>query len=329
MSTALAIFQRQDLAITASPHINELTESVLATSALIGKVESPAKNEQATCALRGIKTLLKGIEDARKATKEPFLNTCREIDGLAKKLAKELEAEAIRVANLQSDFAAEELRKAREAQRLAEEAARKIEEERLAEQRRIEAEQRRIEAEARAKAEAEAARVRAEIAKAEAEARAKAEALMKAAKTEADRIEAEARARRQAEAAAARAESDRIAAEARAKAELERIAAEAEAAKKRNDELQLQALEASRPTEAASKAMGQTVREDWDFEVTNIWDVVRTNPGLVEVTLRKRETRECIEALARTGAEPRIPGLRITKKVKVGVRLNAGKTLDV
>ena len=285
MSAALAIFQRQDLAITASPHINELTESALATSALIGKVESPQENEQATNALRGIKTLLSGIEKARKETKEPFLNTCREIDGLAKKLAKELETEALRVANLQSDFAAEELRKAREAQRLAEEAARKIEEERLAEQRRIEAEQRRIEEEARAKAEAEAK--------------------------------------------AAKSDDDRIAAEARAKAEMERIAAEAEAAKKRNDELQLQALEASRPTETASKATGQTVREVWDWEVTNVWDLVRVNPGLVKVEPRSREIGECIEALARTGAEPRIPGLRITKRVKVGVRLNAGKTLDV
>lgn len=227
MSTALAIFQRQDLAITASPHINELTESALATSALIGKVESSAENEQATCALRGIKTLLKGIEDARKATKEPFLNTCREIDGLAKKLAKELEAEALRVSNLQSDFAAEELRKARA-----------IEEARAAE----------------------------------------------VAKIEAD-------------------------------ATLE-------------PELKAQAIEAATSVPAPSKPQGQTVREDWEFEVTNIWDVVRTNPGLVEVTLRKRETRECIEAIARTGAEPRIPGLRITKKVKVGVRLGT-KTLDV
>lgn len=329
MSTALAIFQRQDLAITASPHINELTESALATSALIGKVESPAKNEQATCALRGIKTLLKGIEDARKATKEPFLNTCREIDGLAKKLAKELEAEAIRVANLQSEFAAEELRKAREAQRLAEEAARKIEEERLAEQRRIEAEQRRIEAEARAKAEAEAARVRAEIAKAEAEARAKAEALMKAAKTEADRIEAEARARRQAEAAAARAESDRIAAEARAKAELERIAAEAEAAKKRNDELQLQALEASAPKPSKWLAPGQTAPEVWKWEVTDMHLLNNTSPGLVRREANTQEINDTIKALALVNKEPKIQGLRIWKEVKVGVRLNAGRTLDV
>lgn len=143
------------------------------------------------------------------------------------------------------------------------------------------------------------------------------------------RVEAEARAKAAAEMAAARNAADRAAAEARAKAEQARIAAEAEARQKIEAERAAQQLQAIPAAIVGNKAAGQVVREVWDFEVSNVWDLVRARPDLVSIEPRRREIGEAVALMAATG-EPKIPGLRIWKEVKAGVRLGAErKSIDV
>jgi hypothetical protein len=227
LNTAIAIFQRSELTVTKTDGVDFLIESALSRSALIGKVETPEENVKATEALKSIKSVLKQIEDARKATKEPGLEFCWRVDGLAKQLASELEPEALRVANLQSEFAAEELLKAREAEQLR-------------------------------------------------------------------------------------------------AAELDKVEADTSIP----DELKAQAMEAVGPPVSIAKAAGQTVRETWEFIVTDIWLLARMSPGLVRITPNTQEINDTIAKLAMSG-EPKIPGLSIKKAVKVGVRLDKTTTVDV
>ncbi len=228
MNTAITIFQRSDLTVSKSPGVDDLIESALSRSALIGKVETSDENEVANGAMLGIKSLISGVEKAHKEGKRDPLKLCQRYDELKREILKPLEEEYARLGDLMADYVKAKLDMDRAAQALRS----------------------------------------AEIAKIEAD------------------------------------------------ATLE-------------PELKTQAIEAVTSVPAPEKPQGQTVREEWEFDVTNIWDVVRANPGLVEITLRKRETRECIEAIARTGAQPKIPGLRIWKEVKVGVRLDKARTVDV
>lgn len=143
------------------------------------------------------------------------------------------------------------------------------------------------------------------------------------------KVAEEARRKAEAEILAARCEADKAAAEARAKAEQARIAAEAEARQKIEAERAAQQLQAIPVSPAGNKADGQVVREVWDFEVTNVWDLVRARPDLVSIEPRRREICEAVALMVSTG-EPKIPGLRIWKEVRAGVRLGREKkVIDV
>lgn len=128
----------------------------------------------------------------------------------------------------------------------------------------------------------------------------------------------------QEEARAARNEQERIAAEARAKVESERIAKEADAAAKRAEELTKQQVESLPPPALPTKAEGQIVREEWNFEVTDIWLLVRMHPGFVRVEVNRQEIKEAIARGARS-----IQGLRIYHETKVSVRTGKEKAIDV
>lgn len=148
---------------------------------------------------------------------------------------------------------------------------------------------------------------------------------------EQERLAAEAEARQKAEKelAAAKSTEEKVAADKRAREQQERIRAEAEAKaqaeadRRKQEELML-------PPVTSSRAPGQSVKAVWRWEVTDVWALVRTNPGLVEVTPRKAEINAAIDAIAGTTDKPQIPGLRIWSEVAVSVRASKScRTIDV
>lgn len=144
---------------------------------------------------------------------------------------------------------------------------------------------------------------------------------------EAERAAREARLKAEAEALAARNEAERIAAAERAKAEQERIAKlEAERQRIAAERAQQELLSVA--TKAPPRAEGQVVKPTWSWEVTDIWLLARTNPGLVRIEPNKQQINEVIAALAESGT-PKLAGLRIWEEVKVSVRIGHQKAIDV
>lgn len=131
------------------------------------------------------------------------------------------------------------------------------------------------------------------------------------------KAEEEARAKAAAEAAAARNEAERIAAQKRAEEQAKLIAERA-----------AQELEAITPAALPTKADGQVVKPVWRFEVTDVWLLARTSPGLVRIEPNRSEINEVITRLAAAG-EPKIPGLRIWNEVQVTTRTAKPKVIDV
>lgn len=150
-------------------------------------------------------------------------------------------------------------------------------------------------------------------------------------KAERERQEAIREANRKAaeEAAKARNEQERQAAEQRRLEAEARALRDAEEAKQRAEQMAKQDAMATAAPVTKPKAQGQVVKEEYEFEMTNPFDLVRTHPGLVEITLRRAEAKAAIEALARTGAELKIPGLRIWKAVKVQQRATKNAVIEV
>lgn len=149
-------------------------------------------------------------------------------------------------------------------------------------------------------------------------------------RAEAERAAQEAAAQAAAKAAAAKSAAEREAIEARAKAEAMRIALEAEKQALRQGELRNQEIESLPTVQAPTRTEGQTVRAVWLFEVTDIWLLARTNPGLVRIEPCRQEINEVIGRLAEAGAgEPKVAGLRIWKETKVGVRTGKDRLIEV
>ena len=147
----------------------------------------------------------------------------------------------------------------------------------------------------------------------------KQQAAERAARLEAERIERERK--EQEEAAAAQIERERQAALANAKSieeqdEIERKACEQQRIVQENLDYhtrkqQLELVASIKPPE---RAEGQSVRQDWDFEVTDVWLLARMHPGCVEVKPRRRE----IIDLLRTGNQ--LAGIRAFQVVKSTTR---------
>lgn len=264
-------------------------QAALELAECVSSVATPQQNEFAATAQREVRLLLSEIETARDALKRPILDLGRAIDAKAKEVRAPLETERDRIGLLCANYLAEEREKERAR---IQEIERKAREERE----RIEREQR--EAEARARAAQEAA---------ERSAREQRERELAAARNEQERQEAEARAAKAAEIAAKAAELDRIAAEERAK-DAQRIADERAAV--------------DRQIAAAPKATGQTVKEDWEINIVNLWDLARAHPACVKIEARLSEIRALLDA-----GVTRIPGVT-ARKVTV-VHQRAGKVVEV
>lgn len=70
------------------------------------------------------------------------------------------------------------------------------------------------------------------------------------------------------------------------------------------------------PVITAARVEGQIVRQDFDVEITNIWDLARCHPTCVDIKPRMSEIKE----LLKTGAK--LAGVKATPIVKAGVRAN-------
>jgi hypothetical protein len=154
------------------------------------------------------------------------------------------------------------------------------------------------------------------------------QAAERAARLEAERIERERR--EQEERVAEQIERERQAALAAAKSheEIDRI--EREAADRQRDEQErlerearLQQLAALSTIKQPDRAEGQSVRQDWDFEVVDVWALARMHPGCVEVKPRRRE----IIDLLRTGNT--LAGIRAFQVVKSTTRTTKRQEVEV
>lgn len=239
----------QPAPITIAPEAIALKEAALEGSALIGKVTNAEQNEAASKAQAKLKSVFRLFENSRVKMKEPALEYGRAVDRAVAPHKDELDREDGRIAELVSEFKLTERRRIAEEERLQAAELARIEAEKQAELKRIADEQARVEREAREAAEAAA------------------------------KLAAEATNKKQRKAAeAARLESERLAklAEGRkvfsdnAVAQVESKAGEA-------------AYLASRPI-IATKARGQSEREDWEVQIVNPYDLAKFHPDCVTIT---------------------------------------------
>lgn len=261
------------------PEVLTMRDEALAASALIGKVETAAQNEQSASARKKIKSLLSLFESGRAKLKEPILEAGRQLDRVVKTEREDLEREDGRLENLEKDFIRAELRRKSEEEELQRKELARIEAEKQAELQRIAREQAEAERKAR-EAAAEVARLAAENERkareaTEAAARMAAEATNRKQReaAEAARLAAEEASKKQREAAeAARIEAERIARESAEKARQQtQLATErAEAA----------AFIESKPVEI-SRARGQSVKKVWVIDQINDFQLMKARPDLV------------------------------------------------
>jgi hypothetical protein len=117
-------------------------------------------------------------------------------------------------------------------------------------------------------------------------------------------------------------------------AEARRIAAEvadgikdeavAKAEAERQDALAKQAVEAVGPAAPLQKARGQVVKAVWTFEITDVWLLARTNPGLVRIDPNTSEIHQVIALGARD-----IKGMRIFEVVKSSTRQSGQTVINI
>jgi colicin import membrane protein len=282
----------------ASAEARQLVQQCLEKLALVPvEIDTEQDQKRAVEVQREAKTLLKSIEAARKAAKEPVLELGRDIDKLAETLVADVKDEEMRVARAIGDFQQRILEIARVEARKRAEAEAELERQKQAELERVRKEQEAIAAEARRKAEAEAQA-----------AREKASRELAATRSAKEQEEAKLRA----EQAAARAEIERLKME-------ERLRIQEQEAQQRVHDLAKQEAEMSLPPVVAPvKAEGQIVREVWCHEVTDMHALYRGNPGLVELKPRTREINELLNKGITS-----IPGLRTWKEVRSSARTTA------
>src|SRR5712675_585390 len=113
-----ALMLRNDAALTLTftPQAESLKRQALEVSALIGKVTDADSNERAVNAQTTLAALIKLVEEARVAAKEPILTFASRIETAAKEWTEEIRSEQWRVSQLVGDYQQLEQAKARAAQ---------------------------------------------------------------------------------------------------------------------------------------------------------------------------------------------------------------------
>lgn len=220
-------------------------DEALSSASLIGKVENAAQNEKAVAAQANLKRISNSFEKSRKAMKEPLLEAGRQLDRAVAVAIAEVEKELGRLSNLTAGFALAERRRIAEEQELQRRELARIEQEKRDELLRIAAEQ-------------------AESERAARQAREAAEKAAANATNEEQRIAAE----------AAALAAKKAAEEAKQKADAEAARAE-EAAQAARD------AESNPITE--TRATGQVVKQDWDVQIVNPYDLAKYHPDCVKI----------------------------------------------
>jgi hypothetical protein len=133
-SNAIILAPRFTVApVGVAPAILADIDEALAIEALLGKVTNADENQRAVDAQARQKAVLKKIEAARKAIKEPFLEMCRAIDSKAVELSEELEKECGRLNSLTVPWGIQERRRLQEEAEAQQRELQRIEAERQAE----------------------------------------------------------------------------------------------------------------------------------------------------------------------------------------------------
>lgn len=116
MSDKLPVLFRQELGVSLNPQALALRDTILERSALIGKVDSVEAQAEAVAVQVELAKLAAATEKSRKEVKEPFIESGRLVDSLAKSFIEEVGKEKVRIAALNADFTALQLAKERSAQ---------------------------------------------------------------------------------------------------------------------------------------------------------------------------------------------------------------------
>jgi uncharacterized membrane protein YqiK len=232
-----------------APAILADIEEALGLEALLGKVTNSEQNQRAVDAQARQKAVLKKIEDARKAIKEPFLEMGRAIDAKATELSEELKKECGRLNSLTVPWGIQERRRLQEEAEAQQRELERIEREKQEAIRKAQEEQERIERESRE------ATQRAE--------QAARDATNKKQREEAARLAEEAKAQQ----AQASAKAIEVA------ATVERVEESAGSA----------AYLTSRPI-MADTAKGQKLAQDWEITVTDPYLLAKFHPSAVKIT---------------------------------------------
>ena len=300
MTTAL--LTRNDTTREASQTLaaSALELDILESTALIGRIATRDDQDKAVAVIASARAYTSDIEKARVKCKEPVLEFGRRIDDAAKRAVAKVAAEIDRVSKLLTAFQMAERARVQAAENARLLEVQRIERERQAELRRV--------------------------AELEAETQRKIDNAEKST-LEAKRIEASAReggpldislgklftslneeVRRQRELAAAQSLEARDAINSRA------------------DE----AAKAIAPPLEIAKAKGQRVDDDWEIQIVNTFELMKTNPDLVRhVDFDMVALKTKLNALKAEGRPAKLPGVIATAIIKTSVRASRGVTVDV
>jgi hypothetical protein len=131
--TALMLRDDASLSLTFTPQAARLKAAALELSAQIGKVVDAAGNARAVAAQTELAALIKLVEEARVAAKDPVLQFGRNIDAAAKAFTEELKAEAWRVSQIVGEYQQAEAARATSAINAAKDRLNQIDKDRMAE----------------------------------------------------------------------------------------------------------------------------------------------------------------------------------------------------
>lgn len=130
MSEALILRNDATLSIEFTTQAARIKEEALTVSAAVGKVTDSIENANAVEAQKSLAQVIKLVEQARKAAKDPVLAFGKKIDEQAKAFVQELTDEQWRISRLVGDFQQLEAKKAQAAARLEQERLAGLERER-------------------------------------------------------------------------------------------------------------------------------------------------------------------------------------------------------
>jgi len=298
MSAEIVVSKLGDVQIEIAPDAWKLRDTALNNCRPIVGIDNEFTAQVAADAAGDAAKLLRSVEKSRKAGKAPVLELGRKIDMIADQFTVNLQLEVDRIGKLSAAW--EEKKRAEAA---AAEAARQ------AEIRRLERERMRAEIEAKLRAEAAEREQNAEIRRIEEAARKERE--------EAERKLAAARSAKAKEAQRAamaeQAERQRVERESLERAaEIQRATAEAVRLERERVAFVESERLARLPAAKIEKTVGVSVRGTWDFELIDIHQLYKANPGLVTMEPRRAEILNIIKSDQRE-----IAGLRIFKTTKV------------